>query len=224
MAHSFSILDILENPENESVFRNFVSRKLKEKQIVCDCNTQENDVFVVLSGELRVYVSYEGREFTLFFLGTGDAFTTHSKMIVEAKKSSEILVTSLKNFEQALITIPSLSISIITILGRGLGNAVRTIEDLVFHDVKHRLIHFLLEIATDCGYKIEGGIAIPIDYSTEDIATLIGSTRQSTSMMFNELVRDGYLTRVNRKLIVIHDLKRLRDALMEKAQPVRNII
>lgn len=210
MTRCFSIFDILENPEHESFFRSFTPRKFDEHQIICDSNTMENSVFVVLSGELRVYVSYEGREFTLFFLGTGEVFTTHSKMIVVAKKPSEILVTSLKNFEQALIAIPGLSVSIIVSLARGLGSAVRVIEGLAFRDVKHRLIYFLLETAKERGRKVEDGIAITFDYSIEDVATLIGSTRQSTSMMFNELVRDGHLARVNRKLIIIHDLKRLQ--------------
>ncbi|MDR3517923.1 MAG: Crp/Fnr family transcriptional regulator [Azospirillaceae bacterium] len=210
MSRCFGIFDILENPEHESFFRSFIPRKFEEQQIVCDCNTTENSVFVVLSGELRVYVSYEGREFTLFFLGPGEVFTTHSKMIVVAKKPSEILVTSLKTFEEALVAIPALSVSIIVSLGRGLGSAVRVIEGLAFRDVKHRLIYFLLEIAKERGHKVDDGIAVTMDYSLEDVATLIGSTRPSTSMMFNELVRDGHVARINRKLIIIRDLKRLQ--------------
>jgi CRP/FNR family transcriptional regulator, carbon monoxide oxidation system transcription regulator len=206
----FSIFDILENPEHDSFFRTFTSHTFEERQLVSDCNTLENNVFVVLSGELRVYVSYEGREFTLFFLGCGDVFTTHSKMIIEAKKPSELLFTSLKNFEQALMTIPALSVSIIGSLGRGLGNAVRVIEGLVFRDVKDRLIYFLLDLAGERGRRLDDGIAVTMDYSTEDIATLIGSTRQSTSLMFNELVKGGYVKRINRKLIVIPSLERLR--------------
>ena len=209
MAHCFSILDVLENPENQEIFKTFASRKFAEQQIISDENTVENNVFIVLVGEVRVYISFEGREFTLFRLGTGDVFTTHSKMIVEAKTASEILVTSLKSFEQALLTFPELSVSIIASMGRGLANAVRIIEGLMFHDVKHRLINFLLDIAGERGRKVDGGVAITMDYSTEEIATLIGSTRQSTSILFSELIKDGYITKVNRKLIIIHDLKRL---------------
>lgn len=206
----FQILDILENPEYEEVFRKFSPRSFKEKQIICDENTTENEVFVVLSGSLRAYVSYEGREFTLFPLGVGDVFVTHSKMTVEAKTAAEILVTSMADFERVMEAVRPLSLSIIASLCRGLGNGVRVIERLVFRDVKYRLICFLLDAAEERGHKVEEGIAIPMEYSTEEIASLIGSTRQSTSLAFNELVRDGHLVRVSRKLLVIRDVNRLQ--------------
>lgn len=210
MAHCFSIFDILENPEHDDFFRSFSSRKVREQEILCDANSTENNVFVVLSGELRVYVSYEGREFTLFFLEPGDIFTTHSKMIVEAKKSGEILSTSLDNFKQALARIPCLSISVIGNLCRGLGNAVHVIEGLVFRDVKHRLIRFLTDFASEKGHEVEGGIVVNLDFSTEDIAMVIGSTRQSTSLILNKLIKDGLLTRLDRRHLIIHDIAALK--------------
>lgn len=210
MAHCFSIFDILENPEHDDFFRSFDSRRIREKEIVCDANTAENSIFVVLSGQLRVYVSYEGREFTLFFLDPGDIFTTHSKMIVEAKKNGEILCTTIANFKEALNRVPDLSMSVIAGLCRGLGNAVQVIEGLAFRDVKHRLIHFLIDLAAEKGHAVENGIVVNLDCSTEDIATMIGSTRQSTSLILNELIKGGLLTRLTRRHLVIHDMAALK--------------
>ena len=56
MSQCFSIFDILENPEHDSFFQSFTVRKIDEHAIVCDPETQENNVFIVLSGELRVYL------------------------------------------------------------------------------------------------------------------------------------------------------------------------
>jgi len=210
VAHCFNIFDILENPEHDDFFRSFDSRKIREREIVCDANTSENSIFVVLSGQLRVYVSYEGREFTLFFLDAGDIFTTHSKMIVEAKKAGEILCTSLGNFKEALVRVPCLSMSVIASLCRGLGNTVQVIEGLAFRDVKHRLIHFLVDLAADKGHEVENGIVVNLDCSTEDIATVIGSTRQSTSLILNELIKSGHLTRLTRRHLIIHDIAALK--------------
>lgn len=210
MFRCFRIGDILENPEYESLFRSFTSRKLEAKYIVYDSNTDENSVFVVLAGELRAYISYEGREFTLFSLEVGDIFVTHSRMTVETKTPSEILVTSMANFLPVLTTIPELSQSIISSLCRGLGQGISVIEGLVFRDVKQRLVNFLVDYAKEYGHPMADGTAITIDYSTEDIAARIGSTRQSTSLTFNELVRDGYVLRVNRKMIIIRDMDTLK--------------
>ncbi|WP_158240560.1 Crp/Fnr family transcriptional regulator [Telmatospirillum siberiense] len=210
MSQCFSIFDILENPEHDSFFQSFAVRKIAEHGIVCDAGTTENSIFIVLSGELRVYLSCEGREFTLFTLEPEAVFTTHAKMSVVATKPSEILVTSLRNFENALKTIPGLSVAIIGSMGRGLGSAVRIIEGLVFRDVKQRLIYFLLDLANERGCKVHGGVSITMDYKIEEIATLIGSSRQSTSLILNELIKSGYILRVSRKQLVIRDLRRLK--------------
>lgn len=210
MFRCFRIGDILENPEYEVLFRRFTSRKFEAKRVIYDRNTDENNVFVVLSGELRAYISYEGREFTLFSLEVGDIFVSHSGMTVETKSASEILVTSMVNFIPVMNAIPEMSQSIIASLCRGLGQGIRTIEGLVFRDVKQRLVRFLVDYAKEYGHPMADGTAVNIDYSTEDIAARIGSTRQSTSQTFNELVRDGYVLRVNRRMIIIRDIETLK--------------
>ncbi|MTJ81486.1 MAG: Crp/Fnr family transcriptional regulator [Telmatospirillum sp.] len=210
MSRCFSILDILENPEHDSLFQGFTLRRIEERGIVCDANSTENDVFIVLSGELRVYLSYEGREFTVFTLEPEAVFTTHSKMTVVAKTHSEILVTSLRAFTQAISTVPGLAVPIIASMGQGLANTIGIIEGLVFRDVRHRLIQFLLDLAGERGRRIQTGVLVTVDCNTEDIATLIGSSRQSTSLILNELIKAGYLLRVNRKQFVIRDPDALR--------------
>lgn len=210
MPQCFSIFDILENPEHDAFFKTFTSKKFEESAVVCDANATENSVLIVLSGELRVYLSYEGREFTVFTLEPEAIFTTHSGMMVVAKQKSEVLFTSLRTFSQALTLIPDLSLQIIASMGRGLANTVRIIEGLVFLDVKQRLIHFLLDLANERGCKVEGGISISMDHNTEDIATAIGSSRQSTSLILNELIKSGHLLRVSRKQLVIRDVQRLK--------------
>jgi CRP-like cAMP-binding protein len=210
MFQCFSMLDILENPEHDGFFKSFSVRKLAEREIVCNADTCENSIFIVLSGELRVYLSYEGREFTVFTLEPESVFTTHSKMNVVARKPSEILVTSIKNFQKALIDIPELSRAIFASMGRGLDSTIRIIEGLVFLDVRQRLIYFLIELAEERGYKVQDGTSIILDDNTEDIATVIGSSRQSTSQVLNELIKSGYILRVSRTQIIIRDLVRFK--------------
>jgi CRP-like cAMP-binding protein len=209
MSRCFSIFEILEDPANDSYFRGFTQRRIEERGIVCDANTVRNDVFIVLSGELRVYLSYEGREFTVFTLEPEAVFTTHSKMTVVAKKPSEILVTSLKSFSAALTAIPGLSLSIVASMGQGLANTIGIIEGLVFRDVKQRLARLLIDLARDRGRRVDNGILVSIDDNTEDLATLIGASRQSTSQILNELIKSGHLDRISRRQLIIRDLAAL---------------
>ena len=186
----------------------------EEKNIVSDHQTQKGGVFIVTSGRLRVYLSYEGHEFTLLFLYPGDVFSMHSQAIVEAKQRSEILLTDLEGFADILLHFPHVSLTAISILGRMLSNSTHIIEDLVFRDVKSRLLRFLIELTEEKGRAGPTGIEVPFELNTEEVAMLIGSTRQSTSSMFNGLIKGGYVVRLNRKLILVkdvQDLRRLRD-------------
>jgi CRP/FNR family transcriptional regulator, carbon monoxide oxidation system transcription regulator len=210
MFQCFSIINILEDPKHDELLKSFTLRKLADQELVCDADTKENNVFIVLSGELRAYLSFEGREFTVFTLEPESVFTTHSKMNVCAKKPSEILVSDIRMFQRAMRDVPELSRAIFQSMGRGLETTIHIIEGLVFLDVRQRLICFLLDTAGERGCKVEDGISITLDYNTEDIATVIGSSRQSTSLMLNELIRGGYLTRISRTQIIVRDLTKLK--------------
>jgi CRP-like cAMP-binding protein len=211
---SGELLAFLLKPENQHYLSRFSRRSYEEKNLVSDRQTRKGGVFVVTSGRLRVYLSYEGREFTLLFLNPGDVFSLHSHAMVEAKQPSEILVADLESFSEILVHFPHLSLSAISTIGKMLSNTTHIIEDLVFRDVKSRLLRFLIESTEDKGRAGPMGIEVPFELNTEDVAMLIGSTRQSTSSLFNQLIKEGYVVRLNRKLILVKDveaLKRLRD-------------
>jgi CRP-like cAMP-binding protein len=208
------ILAFLSRPENVHYLARFSRRTYEDKNIVCDREARRDGIFIVTSGRLRAYLSYEGREFTLLFLNPGDVFSTHSEATIEAKQHSEILMTDLQGFEDILLHFPHLSILAISILGRVLSNSTHIIEDLMFRDVRGRLLRFLVQLIEEKGRVGQRGIEVPLDLNTEEIAMLIGSTRQSTSSMFNELIKEGYLSRISRTLVQVNDLealKRLRD-------------
>jgi CRP-like cAMP-binding protein len=211
---SGELLAFLLRPENQHYLSRFSRRSYKEKNLVSDRQTPMGAVFVVTSGRLRVYLSYEGREFTLLFLHPGDVFSFHSHAMIEAKEQSGILVADLESFAEILEHFPHLSLSAISTIGKMLRNTTLILEDLVFRDVKSRLVRFLIESTEEKGRAGPMGIEVPFELNTEEVAMLIGSTRQSTSSLFNQLVKDGYIVRLNRKLILIKDvqaLKRLRD-------------
>jgi CRP-like cAMP-binding protein len=214
MRTSSEILSLLSLPQNRQHLDRFSRRSFEEKNIVSDKETRRGGVFIVTSGRLRVYLSYEGREFTLLFLEPGDVFSMHSDATVEAWQHSEILITDINGFKDILLHLPSLSVSAISVLGKVLMTTTHIIEDLMFRDVKSRLLRFLIELTEEKGRSGPGGIEVPLELNTEDVAMLIGSTRQSTSSILNELIKNGHLRRINRRTMLVKDLpnlKRMRD-------------
>lgn len=222
MRNSREILTLLSLPQNRQYLSRFSRRAFEEKNIVSDKGTKRDGVFIVTSGQLRVYLSYEGREFTLLFLEPGDVFSMHSDATVEARQPSEILITDIEGFKDLLLHLPSLSVTAVGVLGKVLMTTTHIIEDLMFRDVKSRLLRFLIELTEGKGRVVPSGIEVPLDLNTEDVAMLIGSTRQSTSSILNELIKEGHLQRISRHTMLVKNLqslKRLRDEPPRRRPP-----
>ncbi|MCR6629141.1 MAG: Crp/Fnr family transcriptional regulator [Magnetospirillum sp.] len=207
MPHRQTILDALSDPRNQAFVKGFSRRRIAERVLM---ESDDDGVFVVLAGQMRVFLSYEGKEFTLFFLEPGDIFSLHSGALVETRRPTELLFANIATFEQALEAYPSLSRTVIATLGRTLKSTLRIIEDLMFSDVRQRIIHVLLDRAEEHGRTTPGGIVLDMDCNTEDLANLVGATRQSASAVLNELIKAGALSRTGRTQWLVPDLTRLR--------------
>ncbi|ABC22232.1 Crp/Fnr family transcriptional regulator [Rhodospirillum rubrum] len=212
MPPRFNIANVLLSPDGETFFRGFRSKIHAKGSLVCTGEGDENGVFVVVDGRLRVYLVGEEREISLFYLTSGDMFCMHSGCLVEATERTEVRFADIRTFEQKLQTCPSMAWGLIAILGRALTSCMRTIEDLMFHDIKQRIAGFFIDHANTTGRQTQGGVIVSVDFTVEEIANLIGSSRQTTSTALNSLIKEGYISRQGRGHYTIPNLVRLKAA------------
>lgn len=99
--------------------------------------------------------------------------------------------------------------AIIRVLARVLAQTMTIIEDLAFHDVRGRIARYLLRCAARNGAPIEPGALIRVDLAMEEIAVLLGSTRQTASTEFNALICAGVIERRGARRFALLDPKRL---------------
>lgn len=191
--------------------REFKQRRWPKKSIIFSPAESSDVVFLVKKGRLRVYLSFADKEFTLAFLEEGDFFSSHTRAFVQALEESEILEIGTARFQQKAAEIPALSNGMLNVLGSLFRNAISIIEGLAFKDVRLRLADFLVESAVQRGRRVEGGIRIDLGLFTEDIALLLGSTRQTISTFLNELVKRDIIVKLNRRSIIVRDLEALRN-------------
>lgn len=85
----------------------------------------------------------------------------------------------------------------------------RKIRMLVLHDVRYRLLSCLIELSEICGPDAPGSPIYSIPLSQEDLALIIGATRETTSNKLNELARRK-LVILGRRRVVIGSLDNLR--------------
>lgn len=86
----------------------------------------------------------------------------------------------------------------------------KKIEHLCHSDVRHRLLCYLEELA-QMNASSDGGATL-IHISQNELASLVGATRETTSTTLNSLARQGLIS-LGHRLVMIPSLEVLRDAI-----------
>lgn len=183
----------------------FERRELAKGHLLSTPDSPKNQVFIVDSGRLRVYLAGESRELSLTFLEAGDIYTTHTPTYVQSVAPTALWIMDTATFTRKMASDPSITPTMIRVVGRLLSNAVTLIEDLAFREVPARLARFLLGLAERRGQpQADGsGWLVPLELSMEDIASLLGSTRQTVSALINQWERAGIIERRGRRSMLI---------------------
>ena len=167
-----------------------------------------DSLYIVISGRLKVLMSDEqGREVILAILGTGEFFgemgllddSPRSASVVTLE-SCELLSISKTDFKRCLAENSDLSLMVMRGLVRRLREADQKIGSLALMDVYGRVARLLLEMAEDVG----GEKMVVKKLSKQDIAKMIGASREMVSRVMKDLELGGYIEARGRSL-VLHD-------------------
>lgn len=201
-----NLLDHLQRPEFAELHASLIKRSYPKGVFLCQPGRGEDRVFIVAKGRARVYLGYEDKEFNLGILSKGDIYSTHTRAFVQSLEEMEVLVAGVATFREKMLNDPEVAKAMVGILGSMLKNSFTIIEGLVFKDVYSRLIGLLVNEARKHGTPAdEGGVIVQIGLSVEQIALLVGSTRQTVSTFLNELSRGGLIQRLERGRFFISD-------------------
>jgi CRP/FNR family cyclic AMP-dependent transcriptional regulator len=94
-------------------------------------------------------------------------------------------------------------------VGSRLKRIESRVEHLVFRSVPSRVAGILLELAEDFGRRETHGLVIEFAISQEELATLVGASRQAVNTSLRELEREGAIRRDGRSLVLL-DIDALR--------------
>lgn len=205
-----NLLDELERAEFEDIRSVFNERSFKKSSIIFAPDNDEDLVFIVAKGRVRIYLAYESKEFTLGILGPGDLYSTHAGCFVQAYEDGMLLTTDVQSVKRCMADIPLFNRTMVRVLGKILQNSFSVIDGLVFKDINSRLCAYLHKEAAQYGKPVDGGIEINLNLTTEQFSTLLGATRQTVSTLLNNLTREGILTRIDRSHWLVAELEQLK--------------
>lgn len=212
---SVDLLYEMQKPENSRLRSIFTKRAYPKDAVIFEPKDAPDRIFVVSFGRVRIYLASMEKEFTLAILDPGAVYATHTRAHVQALEDTTLLITDTKRFHACLPDSPALTGAFINVLGGLLKNSYSIISGLVFKDVTRRLVLFLLEEAKDSGTPGEDGVSIILHtgLTMEQLAGMVGSTRQTVSMLLGDLVRAGMLEKPARGVFRITDPALLQQLL-----------
>lgn len=177
---------------------------------------------VMLLAQGRVKIgSYteEGKQTILAFIEPGELFgelsilgTEEREEYAEAIEKSTVILISNEVMQSLLTENPAVSLGVTRLFGLRRQRVERRLKYLLFRSNRERLIHLLLELAEKYGQKSETGVDLRIKLSHQDLASIIGSTRETVTVVLGELQTEGLLE-LGRRKIKLTNITKLADSV-----------
>ena len=165
-----------------------------------------DSLYVILSGRIKVYASdAEGKELILNLQGTGDYFGEMA-LLDEGPRSASVMtleptrlaIISKQTFRSCLAANPSISVNLIRQLVHRGRRLTTNVKDLGLSDVYNRIANKLRELATES----DGKQVIEQRLTHQDLANMVGSSREMVSRIMKELSRGGYIDVVKKRIVI----------------------
>lgn len=173
-------------------------------------------LYVVREGKLKLgRHSVDGRENLLAVLGPGEMLGELSLFDPGPRTSSAVAVVSSVVLElnhdrltDWLRENPSVAAHLLQALARRLRRANEALADLVFSDVPGRVAKALLDLSTRFGEPVDEGVRVTHDLTQEELAQLVGASRETVNKALADFAQRGWMRRDGRAVVLL-DVERL---------------
>lgn len=196
------------------------ARKLPRGAPIYLPSDDADGVLLVAEGRVKIgSVTQEGKQTILAFIEPGELFgelslfgTEKREEYAETVEKSTIVLIPSEVIRQLLAENPEVSLGITKLIGLRRQRIERRLKYLLFRSNRERLVHLLLELAEQYGQAVPGGVQLKIKLSHQDLANIIGSTRETVTVVLGELQAEGRL-QIGRRKIVLTDIVWLADSV-----------
>jgi CRP/FNR family cyclic AMP-dependent transcriptional regulator len=171
-------------------------------------------LFIVKKGRVNLYrVTEEGKKLVTATIEPGSVFGEMSLIgqgmhgtFAEAADECTLCVMSRTDVERLIRDHPEVSVSLLEVMAKRLSDAEDRLADVAYKSVPARIATTLLRLAG------EGNE--PVRLSHQDIADMVGTYRETTTRILNELRVEGLID-LKRMQISIVDVEGLREIANE---------
>jgi CRP-like cAMP-binding protein len=173
-------------------------------------------LYVIVEGKIKLgRTSGDGRDNLVAVLGPGEMFGELSLFDPGPRTATASALTDARLQEMGhddlrpwLTGRPEVASQLLRALAQRLRRTNESLADLVFSDVPGRVAKALLDLSQRFGVPAEDGLHVTHDLTQEELAQLVGASRETVNKALADFASRGWL-RLEARAVVIRDAERL---------------
>ena len=206
------------SPEEREELRGMMSQTtLRRGDVLFNEGDSGDRLYILLTGKVKLgHTSVDGRENLLAVLGPGEVVGELTlfdpgprSTTATAVATTELLALEHNQLMGFIDSHPTLAKDMLRALAVRLRRTNIALADLVFSDVPGRVAKALLDLAERFGAPTEDGIHVPHDLTQEELAQLVGASRETINKSLAEFVSRGWI-RLEGRAVTLIDVERLK--------------
>lgn len=189
-----------------------VALDFRRRRIIYRMGDPADSLYAIIRGRVKLchMDSDSDREAVIDILSEGSLFgesalysTTGLRVnSAIAYEQAQLLKIPAGAFQESMIEEQRLHNYMFRLIGQRLEHAERRLADFALNAIPRRLERLLADFSERYGVVGDTGVLIDIPLPHREIASIVGSTRESVTVRLNAMKREGTIDFVNRKILV----------------------
>lgn len=206
----------MDESEQRALLSSMTKVELNRGEVLFDEGENGESLYIIEEGKIKLGSSSgDGRENLLAILGPGEMFGELSLFDPGPRSLGASAVSDSVLYElehSALVAAieenPGVAKHLLTALARRLRRTNEALADLVFSDVPGRVAKALLDLSKRFGERVDEGVRVAHDLTQEELAQLVGASRETVNKALADFAGRGWVRREGRAVVLL-DIDRL---------------
>ena len=182
----------------------------RARQVVYLPGDRAQGVFFLAQGRVKISkVTRDGKELTLAYRTNGDFFGEPCLLeggpreeMAEAMEATTAIEVDRETMDRALAANGAAAYWFARALIARRKDLESRVEQLIFKDVGAKLAELLLELGQSHGIEDNRGVVVGLKITHQEMANLIGSTRETVSLTLSQFKKKGLIQSEGRRVIL----------------------
>jgi len=210
-----NFLSRLEKEEKQKLLNLGARKHFLKDETICSLGRTNDEIYILVAGRVKIYeLTPEGKEVILWFctagelFGIADALTANEigtrRINARSCGYTELLSVNYQDFLRFVKENPRVALPLLQLLSFRLREISEVLSDVTTIDVASRVVKLLHRLGERYGRKVEQGVFLELPVTHQEMADMIGASRQTVTTVLGDLRRRGLIQMEHRTLFIRH--------------------